>query len=75
MRYGPAEQLVSLMLELGAAHAGLGVADIMERFGVSRRAAFGRICDCEWQVRDCLPVCHLEPQIECTPTHWTAKQP
>jgi hypothetical protein len=38
-------------------------------------AAFGRICDCEWQVRDCLPVCHLEPQIECTPTHWTAKQP
>src|SRR5262249_41068617 len=25
MRYGPAEQLVGLMLELGAAHAGLGV--------------------------------------------------
>src|SRR5262245_34592848 len=39
MRYSPAEQLVGLMLELGAAHAGLGVADIMERFGVSRRTA------------------------------------
>ncbi|HEX2447035.1 MAG TPA: hypothetical protein VHK26_02465, partial [Methyloceanibacter sp.] len=39
MRYGPAEQLIGLMLELGAAHAGLGVADIMERFGVSRRTA------------------------------------
>jgi predicted DNA-binding transcriptional regulator YafY len=39
MRYGPAEQLVGLMLELGAAHAGLGLADIMERFGVSRRTA------------------------------------
>jgi predicted DNA-binding transcriptional regulator YafY len=39
MRYGPAEQLVSLLLELGAAHAGLGVTDIMERFRVSRRTA------------------------------------
>jgi predicted DNA-binding transcriptional regulator YafY len=39
MRYGPAEQLLGLLLELGAAHAGLSVADIMERFGVSRRTA------------------------------------
>jgi predicted DNA-binding transcriptional regulator YafY len=39
MRYGPAEQLVSLLLELGAPHAGLGVTDIMERFRVSRRTA------------------------------------
>jgi predicted DNA-binding transcriptional regulator YafY len=39
MRYGPAEQLVSLLIELGAAHAGLGVTDIMERFRVSRRTA------------------------------------
>jgi hypothetical protein len=31
MRYGPAEQLLGLLLELGAAHAGLSVADIMER--------------------------------------------
>ena len=39
MRYVPAEQLLGLRLELGAAHAGLSVADIMERFGVSRRTA------------------------------------
>ncbi len=37
--------------------------------------AIGRICDCQWQVRDCLPVCHLQPQIECTPTHWAAERP
>jgi hypothetical protein len=30
MRYGPAEQLLGLLLELGAAHAGLSVADIMD---------------------------------------------
>jgi hypothetical protein len=34
----------------------------------------GSICDCQWQVRDCLPVCHLQPQIECSPTHWTAER-
>jgi predicted DNA-binding transcriptional regulator YafY len=39
MRYGPAEQLLGLLLELGGAHAGLSLADIMERFGVSRRTA------------------------------------
>jgi predicted DNA-binding transcriptional regulator YafY len=39
MRYGPAEQLVALLLELGGARAGLGIADIMERFSVSRRTA------------------------------------
>jgi hypothetical protein len=39
MRYSPAEQLVALLLELGSARAGLSVADIMERFRVSRRTA------------------------------------
>ncbi len=39
MRYGPAEQLVALLLELSAARAGLGIADVMDRFGVSRRTA------------------------------------
>lgn len=38
-------------------------------------AAFGRICDCQWYVRECLPTCHLQPQIECTPTHWAAERP
>lgn len=38
-------------------------------------AALGRICDCQWRVRDCLPVCHLEPQIECSPTHFAAGHP
>jgi predicted DNA-binding transcriptional regulator YafY len=39
MRYAPAEQLVALLLELGAARAGLCLDDIMERFCVSRRTA------------------------------------
>jgi hypothetical protein len=30
--------------------------------------AFGRPCDCVWHVRDCLPTCHIEPRIECSPT-------
>lgn len=53
MRYGPAEQFVGLLLELGAAHAGLSIADIMERFAVSRRtaermlAAVGRVLPLE----------------------------
>jgi hypothetical protein len=38
-------------------------------------AALGRICDCQWYVRECLPTCHLQPQIECTPTHWAAGRP
>ena len=37
-------------------------------------AAFGRICGCPSFVRDCLPTCHLQPQIECTPTHWTVER-
>ena len=28
---------------------------------------FGRPCDCAWHVRDCLPVCHIKPRIECPP--------
>jgi predicted DNA-binding transcriptional regulator YafY len=39
MRYGPAEQLVGLLLELGSARSGLTIADIMDRFRVSRRTA------------------------------------
>ena len=39
MRFGPAEQLVALLLELGSTRAGLGIADIMERFSISRRTA------------------------------------
>jgi len=39
MRYGPAEQLVGLLLELGSARSGLTIADIMDRFLVSRRTA------------------------------------
>jgi hypothetical protein len=38
-------------------------------------SAFGRICECEWYVRDCLPTCHLQPQIECKPNHWAAVRP
>jgi hypothetical protein len=37
--------------------------------------AFGRTCGCASNVRDCVPTCHLKPQIECTPTHWAAKRP
>jgi predicted DNA-binding transcriptional regulator YafY len=39
MRYGPAEQLVALLLEFSSTRAGLGVGDVMDRFGVSRRTA------------------------------------
>jgi predicted DNA-binding transcriptional regulator YafY len=39
MRYGPAEQLVGLLLELASARSGLTIADIMDRFCVSRRTA------------------------------------
>ena len=30
--------------------------------------AFGRPCDCPWYMRDCLPTCHIAPQIKCEPT-------
>ena len=29
---------------------------------------FGWPCDCQWYVRDCLPTCHIQPRIECTPS-------
>jgi hypothetical protein len=28
---------------------------------------FGRPCECVWHIRDCLPACHIEPRIECSP--------
>lgn len=39
MRYGRAERLIQLALEMQAARAGLTITDIMERFDVSRRTA------------------------------------
>lgn len=39
MRYSRAERLIQLALEMQAARGGLTIADIMERFGVSRRTA------------------------------------
>jgi hypothetical protein len=30
--------------------------------------AFGYPCECSWHERDCLPTCHIQPQIECGPT-------
>lgn len=29
---------------------------------------FGRPCECVWHSRDCLPACHIEPRIDCSPT-------
>jgi hypothetical protein len=29
---------------------------------------FERPCECVWYVRDCVPTCHIEPRIECSPT-------
>jgi hypothetical protein len=29
---------------------------------------FGRPCECAWHVRDCLPTCQIQLQIECVPT-------
>jgi hypothetical protein len=29
---------------------------------------FGRPCECVWHGRDCLPICQIEPRIECSPT-------
>ncbi|MCB1379596.1 MAG: WYL domain-containing protein [Alphaproteobacteria bacterium] len=39
MRYSPADQLVQLILELGASRIGLTVKDVMQRLEVSRRTA------------------------------------
>lgn len=39
MRYGPAERLLQLALEMQAAQTGLTIPDIMDRFEVSRRTA------------------------------------
>lgn len=40
MRYGRAERLIELALEMQAARGGLSIVDIMDRFAVSRRTAF-----------------------------------
>jgi hypothetical protein len=29
---------------------------------------FGRPCECARHVRECLPTCHIQPRIECSPT-------
>lgn len=39
MRYSRAERLIQLALEMQAAHGGLSIADIEEKFEVSRRTA------------------------------------
>lgn len=39
MRYGKAERLIQLAIEMQAARTGLTITDIMERFSVSRRTA------------------------------------
>ena len=39
MRYGKAERLIQLAMEMQAARTGLTIYDIMERFAVSRRTA------------------------------------
>jgi predicted DNA-binding transcriptional regulator YafY len=39
MRYGRAERLIQLAIEMQAARTGLTISDIMERFSVSRRTA------------------------------------
>lgn len=28
----------------------------------------GRPCECAWHVRDCLPTCHIQPRLQCSPT-------
>ena len=39
MRYGPAERLVALTVELGSSRNGLTIDDVMDRFQISRRTA------------------------------------
>jgi len=29
---------------------------------------FGRPCECAWHVRDCVPICHVGPRVDCVPT-------
>ena len=28
----------------------------------------GNPCGCAWQVRNCVPTCHIQPRLECAPT-------